>query len=491
MRTHHGEILAVSETPNPTCAGGIAAPFTVLVSVVISSPEPFVNRFTFVCGCFIYLWTGGATVAMAQPSTPEEWDRAKKMFEAEKAALEAQKQLLDARKALESAQAGVDPAKKAIEEQLAAAKAAKEMADYRKSQAEAELAALKTKFDVPASAYTGAVTVGTGAGSMEATLLAAEAARTAAGKIAAVVVGANPGSVLVIPSADLPNFQALLTFRLNKEIFVAALEEALREAAALEREFGDKYGQQVTLEAVSIPAIGLGLEALNKIVSFFKTDFSIGNLDTTVDDFLLVSTVVGELATKKVTARTPALYNRAAIDTAGTSVLADLRTVTAGRAEAQDRLALADKASTTLAEAAAKETDPGKKKALEEFAKKFKNMGVRWKSVVTTYDGLFGKLAVADDKGTYPAAVIIKESAIADALAEPTTSLLLLKVHKAGGAYFTQKNLWTAFGKMPFSVAGGVVASFILLQGKTGNVLAAGAVPVHGGYQSISKVNPK
>jgi len=35
---------------------------------------------------------------------------------------------------------------------------------------------------------------------------------------------------------------------------------------------------------------------------------------------------------------------------------------------------------------------------------------------------------------------------------------------------------------MPFFHMGGVVASYLLMDGKTGNVVRAGVVPVHGGF---------
>ena len=41
---------------------------------------------------------------------------------------------------------------------------------------------------------------------------------------------------------------------------------------------------------------------------------------------------------------------------------------------------------------------------------------------------------------------------------------------------------------MPFKVMGGIIASYTLFQGETGAVLAAGIVPVHGGFKRPDKI---
>ena len=49
-------------------------------------------------------------------------------------------------------------------------------------------------------------------------------------------------------------------------------------------------------------------------------------------------------------------------------------------------------------------------------------------------------------------------------------------------SYYTKKNMWTFFGTMLFYHMGGVIASFVLLDGTTGKVLKSGVVSVHGGF---------
>ena len=66
--------------------------------------------------------------------------------------------------------------------------------------------------------------------------------------------------------------------------------------------------------------------------------------------------------------------------------------------------------------------------------------------------------------------------------------LLIVKIQKAGGAHYTKKNMWTLFGGMPFYHMGGVIVSFVLLDGAAGSVAKSGVVPIHGGFVKANKV---
>ena len=59
------------------------------------------------------------------------------------------------------------------------------------------------------------------------------------------------------------------------------------------------------------------------------------------------------------------------------------------------------------------------------------------------------------------------------------------------GSYYTKKNILTAFGAEPFFVAAGVVATYTLIDGSDGGVLASNLVPIHGGYYRAPDVPSK
>jgi hypothetical protein len=135
---------------------------------------------------------------------------------------------------------------------------------------------------------------------------------------------------------------------------------------------------------------------------------------------------------------------------------------------------------------AEKASEP-EKAALRQKAEAHKAAAQSWKAAIALYEGVFAKLTAADDKALTPLTVVIREAVAVDALAAGT-QLLLVKLHATGGGYYTKKNMLTFFGGMPFFHMGGVVASFALLDGKTGSVVAADVVPVHGGFVKANKV---
>ena len=108
-------------------------------------------------------------------------------------------------------------------------------------------------------------------------------------------------------------------------------------------------------------------------------------------------------------------------------------------------------------------------------------------SAAGVYDSFFGKLTAADDKGNIPLTTVVRDTVVADTL-KNGGMLLVAKVQKAVGSFYTKKNMWTLFGGMPFYNMGGVVVSFALLDGAAGTVIQAGIVPVHGGFVKSNRV---
>lgn len=67
--------------------------------------------------------------------------------------------------------------------------------------------------------------------------------------------------------------------------------------------------------------------------------------------------------------------------------------------------------------------------------------------------------------------------------------LVLMKMNLLGATSYTKKNFFTAFGEMPFYASGGVIASYAVMEGRTGRVLDAATVPVASGFQSVPAVH--
>jgi len=420
------------------------------------------------------------------------WEEIKKDALAEKEALDAQKQLIDARKLLEAAQAPADPAKKAIDDKVATANAAKALADAekaaadsKKSQADASLAALKAQIgDIPASGFTGDVTVKDKAGVIEAALLSAKSVNVVSGKITAMIGPETiKGKIVLLYSAsEVPIFQSLLSFRAQIAIVQNAFTQALSVSNDAEQQAPDEGAKMEFVPIVA--AAGLALDALNKAIGFFRTDYTVGGIDVAIEDAMLVNSLASSLIAKNSTTkvRLPAVYNAQAVaSTFGAGIGKQLTDMATEKARLQVKAIQHEKASAAYTEKAGKASDLGKKAELLNQAKVRKDAADALKAVINVYDAFYAKLVTADDKGALALTNVIREAVLADAL-QNGDLLLLVKVHKLGGAYYTKKNLLTFFGGMPFYHMGGVVGSFALIEGKDGNVLASGVVPIHGGF---------
>jgi hypothetical protein len=414
--------------------------------------------------------------------TPEEWAKIKEAAEAEAAALDAQRKVIEARKQLEAAQKPDDPVKKALEDKAAAAKQAADIATSQKTQAEASLATLKTKFDVPTSGYTGDVKLSDKAGATEAALLAAKALDVAATKIAAnIEAPAQNRTLLLYANGDVPTFQALIAFNAQ----VAIVEKSLSDAVAKSDEIKVKapLPAQVHVEfAPAIPAAGLALDAVNKLLGFFRTDYNVGGVEVKLDDALLVHALAGKLAKiSNLTVQLPAIYNAGAIKDSGSTVLNKLADLAKRKAELQAIAEYHDKVAAAFSDLASKETDSGKKKDLLDRAKLNKEAADGLRAAIAIHDSFFSKLTAADDKSMVPLTSVIRDSVVSDLL-KNNGLVMAVRLATSGGAYYTKKNMWTFFGGMPFHNMGGVVVSFVLIEGTDGHVLKSGAIPVDGGF---------
>lgn len=430
---------------------------------------------------------------------------AKELADAEKARIDAQRALERAREPLnpadeareaKTAAAKVD--KELAEAQKAAADAARAEADASKAKADADLAAFKARFgEVPASPYHGDVTLKENAGKTEALLLAAQAARSAAAAIADTVK-AKAGEVMLIPSPDVPTFDNLMRYRAELGIVQKAFDETDRVSnAAREKEPKDSEeppavtvarGPRRERAVPPIAAAGLALDAADKLLGFFKTDYTVGGIDLTLEDATLVNELAGRLTNNGVTVYLPTVFNGNELEQTAAKVIAELEGLALRRAACASTAAAHTRLTAVWADRAAKETDEEKKNEITAAAEAHRQAADAIGKATALYDGWFARLSSPDEKSTaVPIVAVIRERALMNAL-DNGRALLVVKLHASGGSYYTKRNIWTALGRMPFFHMGGTVASFALIAGNTGAVKAAGTVPVHGGFVKASRL---
>jgi hypothetical protein len=439
---------------------------------------------------------GGATIMPAQ-DTPEELQqqidllkKEKERLEVEKAKLDAekalraakqpddtsvsdaqkakgQKDLLDAQKSLIDAQRALEKAQQPQDTQLDDLKKQKDLADAKKDLANSQTDALKAQLlgGVTAGSFSGAVEMKDRAGVAEANLLASHAIRIAAARIATEVKGLASGKQIFLFSLnDFPGFQRLLAFRFRKELVKQAYATA-----------GVKASSQVALTAAAGPALfSAGLDAFSKILGFFKADFSLGGVEIKPDHSQLLFAVAGNLPDIHV----PAIYNPKAAQGTVTRITEEL----GEWMQLRGSVDIETKKLSAQIEQLERGSDEDKKKTAD-----LKARVELLKTVIALHDAFITSLGTPDSNGDLPIVLVAQELAIDDALQSGST-VLLVKLENAAGGYLVKKNLFTGLGAMPLYHMGGSTASYLLLEGKEGKVLAANVIPVHGGFVKAGDV---
>lgn len=351
-------------------------------------------------------------------------------------------------------------------------------ANAQKAQAEAQLAAVKAMLgEVPASGYSGAVELGTAAGSAEAVLLSAVAVNDAAAEFATRISADLPNAkkFALTSSAAVPDFQMLTAFYVQLEAFRSAY--ALAQATASVPE------QKPKAEVVEAAAIGLGLDAINKLLAFAKTDYKFVGFDMTgSSDAMLLSALARCMRKPDVTVEFPSVYLGTLA--APNPVLAETSKIGQWSYNARKSIKHFEAEQATVEKAlAAAPNDQGLKDRLEQS----KDALAVWKAVSESIDAWVSRVSATDGNGNVPLATIIRQSALKQKL-DSGACLVVVQLHKLVGTGYTKKNIWSSLGRNPFLVAGGAVAGYVAFDGQSGEVKSSMFLPVHGGYHSISDV---
>jgi len=442
-------------------------------------------------GCF----TGGGKL-MAQETGKEDIQKKIEDLKKQKELLEAEKALLEAQKALDKAKEPLSTTEKEIQDKLAVAKAEKDLADAQKARSDAQLAAFKSSLgEVPQGPYSGSVDLKDKGSELPVALLATQAVKTAALKIAkdlnAILTGDNKGAnsrgtLFVYASSEVPTFQNLAAY--NAQLIPA--NEALQVALDQSYELGFGPSQE---SAPVFGAVGYTLDAVNKLLGFFRTDYTLGGAEVALDDSILVLETASQFA-KQWTVKLPALYNPDGVLSSETKIFKDLKDLSVKKVEAISRAERHEKYITSLNNEVGQEKDPKKKEELinknQPLIKIQNEVAAQLRQAATFYDQFFVRMTTVNEKTSLvPISIVAKEAAVFDTLKksnEKPVYLLVLHIHKSGGGYLIKKNFWTFFGSMPIFYLGGTVVTYALLKGLDGSLYKSGVIPVYGGYVKAS-----
>jgi hypothetical protein len=174
------------------------------------------------------------------------------------------------------------------------------------------------------------------------------------------------------------------------------------------------------------------------------------------------------------------------LDFSQNPALARLKTLDALRDQVSDKLADDTQDAKDLQEAAKNEKDKKKAALLLAQSEAYAPVVEALKAALKRYDDFVAMVGKADDKGVSPLSTIARQAYMSKALGDGGY-LLVIKANFLGGSSYTRKNFFTFFGAMPFSVGGGAVASFTLIDGKSGNVIDSGVFAHSVPYNKVHK----
>jgi len=395
----------------------------------------------------------------------------------------------------------------------AEADAAKAAADAKKAAADAETAAIaaqvaakNAKYPITgqtgAGAPTGAVTVETGGPKAEALLLATRAAQSAAKVVRADIVSVLGGdeaarkrSILVITNPDQLASPSANNYDVRRGVLLAQLKAAHRRfgqvrdanpplppasAASNGQGGGARIAAAPLLSAFSMADQILG--SFSKVGSWFQSDYAFGQIAVDATNELYATAVVQSFLSS---ANPPKIImtNRIVGPDVETLVteMNDLQEAYGQAAEDHGR---AVKSALDLRALATK--DEKNAPLLLASAVQYEGFATATQKVLDSADAFVTALfAETPDK---PALIvkIAQEREVKRRLAQDP--LVLLISGKSVAAYYTRKNVWTFLGGPPLYTMGGANIEYALFEPGTGEVLAKGVAPVHGGYRSVGAV---
>jgi len=291
--------------------------------------------------------------------------------------------------------------------------------------------------------FEGKTTVGTGAISIEGTILASTAFDKAGLEIANNVnPSAKERSVIVLGSTDPLDFGVVAMFQEEMIAIDRQLQEARNTPVS-------SKGAQVEIAPLEAAPI------ITSVAGLFRSDTDISAVEVNLDARVLTAAVASHVSNAFIPA--------ARIGATVSSPLKDYF----------DRLA-------KLAELTRKERD---ELAITEPKGQAKTKLDRLDAALKRYD-TFGQQATTADKGVVPLVAASRLSA----MLKDNPLVLRVNAEKSGGTLLKRTNILTFFGADGVSISSGLVASYQLTDPSTGTIAAAGVVTCRTGITKLRAV---
>lgn len=375
-----------------------------------------------------------------------------------------------------------DPATDQLKAQKDLAELQKQVAEAQKAQSEAELAAAKAKFgDLKDSGIGGSADItSANAGMAEGLLLGSKAVDLIAKQfVNSICKKSTPIRLVMVTSASVPDFQLLTAFEAQHTAIATAVRLAETTTGS----------ENLRTEAVALLAAALPF--VSSLLSYAKTDYKFIAIAVESSDDMLLRAMASRLTEKGRKVEIPAVFLPTA-STASSSVQAKIGDLDTWSIRAKKLLLFYGKQKEDIEKVLAKTPDDKAKK--DELAQLQIKIAT-WQAVSESIEAWSKKLATTDDKGNSAISSIVRQAAIRSSLqAKDGAGLLVVQLHKVAATGYSKKNLWSSLGANPFYVMGGAVASYVLVDGISGEVISSRLLPFSGGFHSVSDlestVNP-
>lgn len=456
-------------------------------------------------------------VAMAQQQTDETIEQYITRLEAETKRDNAEKDRLNAEASRLTAELALIKAQSVDQDtdlEKTRVELETQLINADKARSDAELAALKAdlaKVTEPLSAITGTdikgeVKLGTDAGKLEAALLASDAMTVAAGKIAAQInykiddTITTFDKIILVKTTDGNPVVSLISLR-------ALQNELRRQHSILSNETDFNAGWEAYSEVffaiegsnpapirggsesfiATVATAGAILDAGSKLLSYFKTDYTLGSVNVEFDDDVLMTALAGQFNGNAATLSTLKwAYSGDDIDV----IIQEFDTEkTDVRNYEQKIIALNTRVNRLKTRVESLEDDDLKKELLTKLTlstERIKAANTLISGFSTEYAGYVKGVGNADS--SIFIGKLLPALAYERFVKDGTSAVLRVKVEFVGGSYYTKRNIGTSLGGMPYEAAGGTVVSFALIDATTGVISKSGIIPVHGGYSDIDNL---
>ena len=275
---------------------------------------------------------------------------------------------------------------------------------------------------------------------------------------------------MLIHAEEVPDFTALDMFIAQYDKLEKAYIGMIKKAASFDSD--DGFESLSTVVAVS-------LHAISSIASLVHSDYKINNIEINSDNWMLQNALANQLSMQsRYEVILPEIFLPESPDNAN---LISEKLVKVY--EWQNELFVIKEKIIKFIENTS--DDEGNSDTTQKEAQRILNATESLEKAIS--DWLIAQ-HTADESEIVPYIKMIHLNKLRNILSKPETGMLIYRLHNVSGSTYTKKNLWTAFGGMPFFVMGGATGSYILLKGDSGELVHSALVPFHGGYKKVSQI---